>query len=68
MVQEVYQIRGWYPAGSTLSSRGKLRSPGRWEFVGDVASGKVRDRYVFKSMRHYLSPKGRNPIRYVNVE
>ena len=65
VVQEVYTIRGWYPAGETLSTRGAPKTPGRWEFVGDIAEARVRNRYRFRSVRRYLPQGSQNPIRYV---
>ena len=67
VVQEVYEIRDWYSAGSTLSSRTDAPDPDRWEFVGSLAPPKIRNRYRYKAVRSYLPPKSQNPIRYVNV-
>ena len=67
IVQEVYAICGWYPAGSTLSSRGPLEREGRFEFVGAIANESVRSRYRLKSVDHLLSPGNQNPVSYVNV-
>jgi len=66
VVQEVYRIRGWYPAGSTLSSRRDLESEDRWEFVGSIAKAKVRDRYRYGSVRSYLTKGSQNPVQNVN--
>lgn len=52
VVQEVYQVEGWYPAGATFSTRGVLKSPGRCEFVGGIADEPVRSRYRHKSVDH----------------
>lgn len=67
VVQEVYEIQGWFPAGSTLSTRGDLRSQSRWEFVGRIAEDSVRSRYRMRSVRQYFPPGAQNPVRYVNV-
>lgn len=66
IVREVYKIREWLPAGTTISTRGDLRCDGRWEFVGEVAEKEIRDKYLFKSVEVYLPDHAQNPIRYVN--
>lgn len=67
VVQEVYEIQGWFPAGSTLSTRGELKDESRWEFVGHIAEDSVRSRYRMKSVRRYFPQGAQNPVRYVNV-
>lgn len=67
IVQEVYRVAAWFPAGSTFLDRGHGSvDPARWEFVGRVADESVRGRYRFKSVRQYVDGL-RNPILYVNV-
>lgn len=68
IVQEVYRIEAWFPAGTTFSSRGALQGSGRWEFVGQVAEEGIRKRYVQRSVDHYFPKGARNPIRYVGVD
>jgi hypothetical protein len=71
VVREVYRITQWLPAGSTFNSRwsGKaFRRDGRWEFVGVLASEKVRLRYVNKYVGHLFTQGAQNPISYVNLE
>jgi uncharacterized protein len=66
-VQEVYEIKGWYPNNSTMNSRKPEDSPineERWEFVGRIASPDIRRRYLYKDVSDYVG--GQNPIRYVN--
>lgn len=64
---EVFEIRSWHPACSTeyKSNRDFLGTDpeGRSEFIGRVASGFVRHKYVGKRVegRSYGSP-----IRYFN--
>lgn len=69
VVKEVYEIKEWFPAGSTFSTRDQrdLTAPGRWEFVGKIAEDKkVRSRYINRCVP--LPPQGaRNPISYVNI-
>ena len=70
IVRDVYEIRQWFRAGTTFSSRDPrgVRDPDRWEFVGVVAEEALRKRYVNKSVAHYFSKRGdQGPIRYVNV-
>ena len=69
IIKEVYVIQGWYPAGSTFSTRtDKPKSEGRWEFVGNIAASSVRDRYINKSVTHYFEKGGSNPVKYVNIK
>jgi uncharacterized protein len=69
VVQEVYAIADWFPAGTTFSGRRKLNElmgkedAQRWEFVGQIAREPIRKRYRFKSVEGYLNSQ--NPIRYV---
>jgi len=65
VIHEVYEIRAWFPAGSTLSSRGDLHDSDRWEFVGALAPTKIRNRYRYKAVRSYLPSNSQNPVRYV---
>ena len=67
VVQEVYRIRAWFPAGSTFSTRGALDADGRWEFVGSVAEESARSRYLNKSVSAYFAQGSQQPVRYVNV-
>ena len=62
IVQEVYRIAAWLPAGSTLASREDTADPERWEFVGTLAEAAIRKRYQFKSVAHLA--RGQNPITY----
>jgi hypothetical protein len=66
IVHEVYKIREWLPAGTTFNTRGDLTDDNRWEFVGEVAEEKIREKYLYKSVEKYLPDHAQNPIRYVN--
>lgn len=68
IVKEVYEIADWFQAGSTFSTRDAqgLKSPERWEFVGRVASAKIRRQYVNKSVKNYLKFGLQSPVVYVN--
>lgn len=66
VVREVYCVKAWHPAGTlaytTRASDGFLES-GRWEFEGDIAADKVRNKYVGR----FVGLGGQNPIRYKNI-
>jgi hypothetical protein len=67
IVQEVYEIKGWYPNNSTLNSRKEepnVDDEERYEFVGRIADSKIRNRYLYKDVSDHVG--GQNPIRYVN--
>jgi hypothetical protein len=66
VIQEVYEVARWLPAGSTLNTRGRFRTKQRFEFVGQIAPAKVRDRYLYKSVDGQHLPGNQNPIRYVD--
>ncbi|EOA9034778.1 hypothetical protein ACIMS2_002162 [Vibrio harveyi] len=68
-IKEVYTVHNWLPAGSTPYQTRALdesKKDGRWEFVGQVASDEVRDKYLGKSVSAYFSKGNSNPIKYVN--
>jgi len=76
IIQEVYEILNWYQAGSTYSVRqgnenikrgASDRLEGRYEFIGNLAPTKIRDKYKFKSVEHYFKHGNSNPIMYVQV-
>jgi len=67
VVREVYTIQSWHPAGSTPYSTRDLadvRAPGRWEFIGQVAPGPVRDRYFNRSVARYFVRGQQSPVVY----
>ncbi|HCE3485650.1 TPA: hypothetical protein NG615_004442 [Vibrio parahaemolyticus] len=68
-IKEVYTVHNWLPAGSTpyqTRSLDESKKDGRWEFVGQVASDEVRDKYLGKSVSAYFSKGNSSPIKYVN--
>jgi hypothetical protein len=70
LVQEVYEVVLWHPAGTTryqTRSREEVNRPGRWEFTGSVAADPVRRRYVGKSVVEHLPKGAQNPVVYVGV-
>lgn len=76
IVREVYEIAAWLPAGSTMTALGTVSNDSdsdsdsqehdsrRFEFVGRVASERIRRRYVGRSVRSYFTPGSQNPIKY----
>lgn len=72
VVREVYSVSQWMSAGSSFSTRmtanNDLRDPKRWEFVGVIADGAVRKKYVDGSVVQYFGPNVQSPFIYVNVK
>jgi hypothetical protein len=69
VVREVYEIESWHPAGTTpylTRDAAKLKTKGRREFVGCVATPMIRERYFGRSVATYLRRGQRNPVVYVN--
>lgn len=70
VVREVYQVKAWHRAGSTVyrtRSRSDVRAPGRWEFTGIKAPEAVRRLYLDRSVEAHLSPGSQNPIAYAGA-
>jgi len=70
IIREVYEVVKWFPAATTFSNRteDKAGLDGRWEFVGKVADGKVRGKYLYRSVAHEFGKANQNPIRYLNIK
>jgi hypothetical protein len=70
IVREVYEITQWFPSGSTLSSRNPRGDPrrDRYEFVGVLASERVRERYVDRYVGHLFPRGAQNPVAYANLD
>ncbi|MHC4063227.1 MAG: LEM-3-like GIY-YIG domain-containing protein [Planctomycetota bacterium] len=70
VVREVFQIEEWVKGGSTMRGIDKtghpVKRPGRWEFVGRVASKPTRAKYIDKSVARYFKKGAQNPVQYVN--
>jgi uncharacterized protein len=69
VVQEVYKIAGWFPAGSTLSTREELKHVVNielMEFVGAIAHEKIRKYYQYHSVKKYLPKHSQSPVLYIN--
>lgn len=72
IIQEVYAIHSWHEAGTTRSHRDYNEEnvenlKDRLEFVGEIASDKMRNKYLFKSVEHYFKKGNSNPIMYLNI-
>lgn len=70
LVLEVYEIEQWLPAGSTPYVKRPLEEvsvPGRWEFVGRIASADLRAKYRGRSVAHYYKRGNQSPVAYVNL-
>lgn len=76
IIQEVYEIVDWFKAGTTFSIRRNIKNDelideaieGRYEFIGNLASEKIRNKYKFKSVGHYFKKGNSNPILYKNID
>jgi hypothetical protein len=75
IVMEVYKIEHpWHQAGKQetfYETRPDCNEsfeidPPRWEFKGKVAEEEIREKYLKKSVKRYLSNGSQNPIKYVN--
>ena len=74
VIQEVYEIQNWFEYDETkpnfrindeedLSSR-----KGRIYFEGRIASHYLRDKYRYKSVKHYFKKGSSNPVMYLNIK
>lgn len=68
IVQEVYEIKGWFRGGDTMCGQSKDYHAERWEFVGKLAPQELRDKYKGKSVADQFPQGGQNPIKYVNIK
>ena len=70
IIREIYEVVKWFPAATAFSNRteDKAGLDGRWEFVGKVADGKVRGKYLYRSVAHEFGKANQNPIRYLNIK
>jgi len=70
VVQEVYVVDDWHPAGTTPYAYRLVRDiavPGRWEFTGRPAPAETRSKYLYGSVHAYFRHGQQNPIAYVNA-
>ncbi|OQW79544.1 MAG: hypothetical protein BVN35_01505 [Proteobacteria bacterium ST_bin11] len=75
VVQEIYSIQEWQPAGTTPYGPPQQdanikdgRWDGRWEFIGKEAPETIRKKYIGKSVAHYFARGNANPINYLNIK
>jgi hypothetical protein len=69
----IYKINSWHDAGTTpYSTRPNVKRDlldddyqERLEFSGDPAEKEIREKYLLKSVKKYLSNNSQNPIKYV---
>jgi hypothetical protein len=68
VVQEVYEIHAWHPAG-TLEYRTRkpedVQSPNRWEFSGGVAF-ELSKKYKDGSVESFFPKGAQLPFKYLN--
>ncbi len=67
VIREVYKINSWHRAGSTpYQTRNQkelaIHKHKRWEFVGQIASEDIRNRYLGRSVSHLFKSGQQNPI------
>ena len=76
IIQEVYEVAGWFKAGTTYSVRENNelvdreageRLDNRYEFVGNLAEQSIRDKYKYKSVGDLFKRGNSNPIMYLNL-
>jgi hypothetical protein len=70
LVREVYKIKSWHPALTLAYETRDLTkrdATGRWEFDGEVAPARVRNKYRNRSVHQYLKQGNQSPTVYVNV-
>lgn len=66
VIKEVYKIEAWLPAGTIpRSTLPDAELPeGRYEFVGEIAEERTREKYLGKSIAHLYRKGEANPIKY----
>lgn len=77
VIQEVYKIHSWFPAGTTFGIQRKNRNSDsntkdrlseRYEFIGNIAEDNLRKKYKYKTVSHYFKKGSANPIMYINID
>lgn len=66
IIKEVYKIKEWLPAGTIprLTLPDAKVPADRFEFVGEVAEGEIRNKYIDKSIANLYQKGEANPIKY----
>lgn len=73
IVREVYEIKSWHRAGTTpyvTRDQAELakQQNKRWEFVGHVASGEIRTRYIGCLVADLFSPGQQSPVVGIGLD
>lgn len=71
LIREVYEVHSWHRAGSTpyrLKPFATFAIDGRWEFLGVLANAQMRQKYVGKSIAHYMVKRLSNDVVYLNCD
>lgn len=72
-ILEVYEVYDWVPGGTTFmgprkKDRGTGDAPeGSFEFIGRIASKRIRNKYVNKTVRVFYKPGDQSSFRYINI-
>jgi len=69
VVREVYEIHQWHPSGTLVYNTREAKDvfiKGRWEFEGEIAIDALRNKYLHKSVKQYITKGSQNPIKYIN--
>jgi uncharacterized protein len=71
IVQEVYKINSWHPAGTTFTTKQDImdgyKEKNRWEFVGNIAEDTVRKKYINANVSSTRVKHHASPIIYINI-
>ena len=73
VIQEVYEIENWFKCDETepnfrINDEEDLGlRKGRIYFEGRIASHYLRDKYRYKSVKHYFKKGSSNPVTYLNI-
>ena len=72
IVREVYEIKGWHPAGSMqyrFRDQAELAREAhrRWEFEGHTAAPEIREKYYGCSVGHLFQPGQQSPVVAVGL-
>jgi len=67
VVRAVCEVRQWFLAGSTFSTRDPQGhdAAGKWEFVGVVAKDAIRGKHFNKKISHFFNSNSQNPLKDV---
>lgn len=69
VIQEVYTVLGWFKARETFSVReGSWKPKNRYEFIGNIANDRIRNKYLHKSVKRHFPHGAQNPIKYLNLD